>query len=80
MRQYNASKHRLSGVLMCLVGLAISLPTFAVSPAARDDFFEMSLDELLRVEVTSVVKKAEPLSEAVAAVFVINQEDRRGRA
>jgi len=39
------------------------------------DLAEMSLEELMDVEVTSVSKKAEKVSEAAAAVFVITQED-----
>jgi iron complex outermembrane receptor protein len=36
---------------------------------------QLSLDELMNTEVTSVSKKAEPLSEAAAAIYVITHED-----
>ena len=38
---------------------------------------QMTLEELLNLEVTSVSKKIEDLSKAPAAVFVITQEDMR---
>lgn len=38
---------------------------------------DLSLEELMSIEVTSVSKKAEPLSEAAAAVFVITKDDIR---
>lgn len=43
--------------------------------AAHPDITELSLEELLSVEITSVSKKTEKASDAAAAVFVINQED-----
>lgn len=38
---------------------------------------ELSLEDLMNVEVTSVSRKREPLSDAAAAVYVITQEDIR---
>lgn len=43
--------------------------------AAHANITELSLEELLSVEITSVSKKSEKASDAAAAVFVINQED-----
>ncbi|MBS0167632.1 MAG: hypothetical protein JSR29_16230 [Nitrospira sp.] len=40
------------------------------------DLTELRLEELMTMEVTSVSKKAQPLSQA-AAVFVVTQEDIR---
>lgn len=42
-----------------------------------DDLMDMSLSELLDVEVTSVSKKVERRSEAAAAIYVISNEDIR---
>ena len=42
-----------------------------------DDVFELSLAELLSIEVTSVSKRAQRLSDAAAAVFVITADDIR---
>jgi iron complex outermembrane receptor protein len=41
------------------------------------DLTELSLEELLNVEVTSVTKQAQPLAQTAAAIFVLTQEDIR---
>jgi iron complex outermembrane receptor protein len=41
------------------------------------DLTELSFEELMDVEITSVSRRAQPLSEAAAAVFVISNEDLR---
>jgi iron complex outermembrane receptor protein len=41
------------------------------------DLATMSLEDLLKVEVTSVSKRPEPLSNAAASIFVITNEDIR---
>ena len=41
------------------------------------DLTELSIEDLLNIEVTSVSKKAQKVSEAAAAIFVITQEDIR---
>lgn len=43
----------------------------------RDDFTKFTIEELMNVEIISVSKKPEKLSEVAAAVFVITQEDIR---
>lgn len=45
--------------------------------AESADYLNMSLSELLSVEITSVGKKKQPVSQAAAAVFVITQDDIR---
>ena len=42
-----------------------------------DELLDMSLEELLDVEITSVSKRSQSLSTAPAAVFVISQQDMR---
>ena len=47
--------------------------------ANEDDLLDMSLEELMNVEVTSVSKKAESKNDTAAAIHVITAEDiRRG--
>ncbi len=46
-------------------------------PSSNTDLTELSLEELMSVEVTSVSKKKQKLSESAAAIFVITQEDIR---
>ncbi|MDY6987912.1 MAG: TonB-dependent receptor [Thermodesulfobacteriota bacterium] len=41
------------------------------------DLMEMTIEELMNIEITSVSKKAQKLSEAASAIFVITQEDIR---
>jgi iron complex outermembrane receptor protein len=59
------------------------LPAFAaehpiVSPAGgKVDVMEMDLESLMKIEVTSVSKRPEKLSDAAAAIYVITQEDIR---
>ncbi|NKN31860.1 TonB-dependent receptor [Marichromatium bheemlicum] len=46
-------------------------------PVCAEDLTDLSLEELLDVEVTSVGKKSQALADAAAAVFVIDAEDIR---
>ena len=41
------------------------------------DLSQVSLEDLMNIQVTSVSKKDQKLSEAAAAIFVITQEDIR---
>jgi iron complex outermembrane recepter protein len=59
---------------------AVLLSAGSGAGAAADpllDLTEMSLDALLNIEVTSVSRRAEPLTEAAAAVFVLTGEEIR---
>ena len=64
--------------------LTVRAPARAQSPdptasPAPQDLTEVSIEDLLKVQVTSASKKAESLSAAPAAIFVITGEDiRRG--
>ena len=80
---------RLCKALMVVLALLVnnlSLPSEAFpdvreveekTESAIDDFSQLSLEELMNVEITSVSKKKEKLSGAAAAVFVITQDDIR---
>ena len=63
--------------LALIPGFLVALCCSAESAAAGDELLEMSISELLRVEVTSVSKKSEELFRAAAAVHVITAEDIR---
>lgn len=75
----------LSALLRLCIGLiccsANALQAFAADmerrPEEPSDLTELSLEELLNVEVTSVTKQAQPLSQTAAAIFVLTQEDIR---
>jgi iron complex outermembrane receptor protein len=61
------------GTLAVLVLLGASACAQTLDPAK--DLTNMSLEDLLDVQVTSVSKKEQKLSQAGAAVYVITQED-----
>jgi iron complex outermembrane recepter protein len=42
-----------------------------------EDLTQLSLEDLMNIEITSVSKKSQKLSDAAAAIFVITQEDIR---
>lgn len=54
--------------------LAAAAPDAPLSPAELSRF---NLEELAEVEISSVSKRSEPLSEAAAAIYVISREDIR---
>jgi iron complex outermembrane receptor protein len=72
---------------MLILGAAGLILSYILSPfpaiaseetgAIPDDLTELSIEELLNISVTSVSRKPQKLSDAVAAVFVITQEDIR---
>ena len=62
--------------LSCLCTMLLALPTIA-SAAPDTDLTDLPLESLMELKVTSVSKKAQPMTNAAAAVFVITQEDIR---
>lgn len=74
--------HLLSGIMIIgLLATTISLcqAENGTEKTAKmpDALSAMSIEDLMEIEVTSVSRKAERLSDASAAVFVITQEDIR---
>ena len=68
--------------LLCLCGfveLGGTSLSWSAEPAQSTpiDLTELSIEELLRVEVTSVALKSQPINQAPAAIFVLTQEDIR---
>jgi iron complex outermembrane receptor protein len=68
-----------SGWDAALIGSGLHLPAQSQTAAERlpSDLMELSLEELLNIEVTSAGKKVQKLSDVAAAVFVITQDDIR---
>ena len=63
-----------------LLVLLTSLGWAVERPVTRQGFFDptqISLEELLKIEVTSLTKRPESRTEAAAAVYVITQDDIR---
>ncbi|MCW5979822.1 MAG: TonB-dependent receptor [Bryobacteraceae bacterium] len=52
-------------------------PALAGGSAGRDKLAELSLEQLMQIEVTSVARKEQKLSKAPAAVYVVTREDIR---
>ena len=62
--------------ITAVVCLSISGNTISEEVSAKD-YFDMSLEELMQIPITSVSKKEEKASQAPAAIFVITQDDIR---
>jgi len=62
----------------CVFILVATIPLIGLAADGDpQDLIKLSLEDLLKVQVTSVSKKEQPLAKAGAAVFVISQEDIR---
>lgn len=59
--------------ILGLIPFAVCADTNKVSPELTD----LSFDELMQVNITSVSKKSEKLSEAIAAVYVVTRNEIR---
>ena len=59
------------GVFVFFMGLVFDLK----SAPLDEDFFNLSLDQLADIEITSVAKKPQKLSLAASSIFVLSQED-----
>src|SRR5438105_7643457 len=55
--------------------IAVALAATRVAAQSADDVGKLTLDDLMKVEVTSVARRGQALSDTPAAVFVITQED-----
>jgi iron complex outermembrane receptor protein len=55
--------------------LAINMPAHAQDAGAIVALKTLSVEDLMNIEVTSVSKTAEPVSEAAAAIYVITHDD-----
>ena len=74
--KYHYSVSKL--LLIALVTL-YSIPSFAQQEDA--DLFDMSLEDLMNIEITSVSKKAEKLQNVASSIYVLTSEDiRKSRA
>ena len=66
------------GAFGAAVGLALwqGLPSARAADAGSSaDLATLSLEELAQIDITSVSKKSEPLSDAAAAIYVISHDD-----
>jgi len=74
-------KARAATVLVALIGCEAGWgqtpQAVQASPSAPGDLTQVSLENLMNIEVTSVSKKEQKLSQVAAAIFVITPEDIR---
>ena len=62
---------------VALLTVVLAAPGVRAADAPPGDFADLSLEELGSIDVTSVSKKSERLSDAAASIFVISGEDIR---
>ncbi len=77
MTRLHPRRRRLLTALMLPVLLNTASMADAAGPVPGQELFDLSLEELMNVVVTSVGKKAQPLGDTAAAVFVISANDIR---
>lgn len=63
------------GCIALLIALSVAMS--APAQNSPDDLSKLSVEDLMNVEVTSVSKKEQKVSQTAAAIFVITQEDIR---
>ncbi|SDE95282.1 iron complex outermembrane recepter protein [Massilia sp. PDC64] len=66
-----------STLFPAMAALLAAQAAAAAVPAPNDDIAELSLEELANIQVTSVSKRSESLSDAAASIFVITGNDIR---
>src|SRR5258708_34149393 len=71
------SAPRRKGVFTTVIALSLALIGGAAHAQESPDLTTLSVDDLMNVEVTSVSRKGQKLSDTAAAVFVITQDDIR---
>ena len=81
--RFRSAPRQLALVSVAMLWLLIFLLSWAPQAMGQEDdlsddtLIELSLDELLNVEITSVSKKAEKRTEAAAAICMLTEEDIR---
>lgn len=73
--------NRLHGKAMCALSAAMAATFLSPAPAAAaaqvEDLRDYSIEELARLEIFSVSRRREPISEAPSAIYVITPEEIR---
>src|SRR4051794_23635761 len=64
-----------AGAVMALSAALPARATQFASAGSPTDFRQLSIEELANIDVSSVSKADQPLSEAAAAIYVITHED-----
>ncbi len=67
----------MSGRILVAAGFVLGAASYAAAEEKTPEFLQVSLQEVVDMEVTSVSRKEEKASEAAAAIYVITREDLR---
>jgi iron complex outermembrane receptor protein len=70
-------KHVCALAAIVLCGSATSGQAQAIASSTRDAVFDLSLEQLMEIPITSVSRRQTPLSRSAAAVAVITHDDIR---
>ncbi len=68
---------RRKSLVTTVVALSLALLGGPAHAQVAPDLTDLSVDDLMNVEMTSVSRKGQKLADTAAAVFVITQEDIR---
>ncbi len=82
-RRFPSAPRQLAGASVVMLWLLIFLLSWVPQTMGQEDdlnddnLVELWIDELLKVEITSVSKKAKKRVEAAAAIYVLSEESIR---
>jgi iron complex outermembrane receptor protein len=71
------NKKKLPTLLFVIGAASIAFPAGAATKIAAADLADLDLEQLTRITVTSVSRRAEQLIQAAASLYVITQDDIR---
>ena len=75
--RFAKTNHRSSLSAYLVGGLLLLLSLPILDADAAGDFTDLSLEQLMQIEVTSAAKKPQKLSQTATAIYVITSEDIR---
>ncbi len=65
-------------IIVCISNIVAAAGTYSnAEQTSTNTLIDLSLEELMNIEVTSVSRRSQKISEVAAAVFVITQDDIR---
>ena len=71
-------RNRRKSLIRCIwILLPVFISSFVWADDHPKDLTELPIEDLMNIEITSVAKKQQKISDAAAAIFVITQEDIR---
>jgi iron complex outermembrane recepter protein len=68
---------RSAYLVFVVVLVIVAAPSRGIAQIAVPDLVEMSIEDLMNIEITSVARKEQRAADVAAAVFVITQDDIR---